>query len=134
MSNREIKFRIWSKSQSIWATNVNGLPISISLSGDVVFSDFDEGTNKTEIYTLGDSFIAQQSTGLKDKNGKEIYEGDIIKYIYLSSQRTEEKIVYITRHTELARFCTSNWDGLLFSNKMEIIGNIYENPELLKKS
>ncbi len=73
--------------------------------------------------------ILMQCTGLKDKNGKLIYEGDILNYSCLPG--------YLDIYT-----CTFNKGdfligGLLISNthlKSEIIGNIYENPELLEVS
>jgi uncharacterized phage protein (TIGR01671 family) len=75
-----------------------------------------------------------QFTGLLDKNGKEIYEADIIK-------TTTDKLMAITWSERFASFCIER-DGWAFqhwfgeameANECEIIGNIHESPELLTK-
>jgi hypothetical protein len=71
-----------------------------------------------------------QFTGLLDKYGKEIYEGDIIKRVH----RPE----YIEWNNEEAAFFIRDkvWQGdllgIFITDKLEVIGNIYSNPELLK--
>ncbi|MER0467827.1 YopX family protein [Bacillus cabrialesii subsp. cabrialesii] len=69
-----------------------------------------------------------QYTGLKDKNGREIYEGDIIL-----EHNTDTKFVvkYDNRHASYY-LDLGIGDGAFMVGDLEIIGNIYENPELLK--
>jgi len=109
---REIKFRVWDieKKQML---HIHTLFLK----------------NKDEICPPG---ILMQYTGLKDKNGKEIYEGDIVHF---QSQFSHESF------TEVVGWEIENGDemgtytgfGLFYKAKeYEVIGNIYENPELLE--
>ena len=83
-------------------------------------------------------FILMQSTGLLDKNGKEIYEGDIVKYEAGCNTVTEE-VVY---DKNFAGFGVKDADAVIIFtfgelaedvdlHSLEVIGNIYENPEFL---
>lgn len=68
-----------------------------------------------------------QFTGLTDKNGNKIFEGDIVKY--------ENKIYEIKYLEKYARFAPSNEHSVFMVcafNHLEVVGNIYDNPELLK--
>ena len=83
-------------------------------------------------------FILMQSTGLKDKNGKEIYEGDIVKYKSGCYTYTEE----VAYNKNFAGFGVRDANAdIIFTfwvlaenvdlSSLEVIGSIYENPELL---
>jgi uncharacterized phage protein (TIGR01671 family) len=73
-----------------------------------------------------------QFTGLTDKNGKEIYEGDIIR-IYIGGIAHLGQMKWNTRYAQFAVLANTSFDEPHYAtqDKPEVIGNIYENPELL---
>ncbi len=126
---REIKFRVWDNKDKRFVNAKNWLYI-----------DFDEDEDKKEAFiNVPDYCIILQFTGLKDKNGKEIYEGDIVNWkdiltgeVKWQQQACQYHINWmdgkISRYHEL----TANWGAEDYGNdNFEIIGNIYENPELI---
>jgi uncharacterized phage protein (TIGR01671 family) len=108
----------------------------------------------TEIFTfaLGElskkDFIIEQFTGLKDKNGTKIFEGDILTFpndgydpsegespVFLAGIRWDEKYLTWEIYDEDVGEIESLWEYLDENNNVEgeVIGNIHENPELLEK-
>lgn len=97
------------------------------------------GNGITWMYKKSD-IVLMQSTGFKDKNGKEIFEGDILKVTNLSSwlevvSFNENKAMFVSKETKRKIEETPLYD--LFNTdifEVEIIGNIYTNPELAEVS
>lgn len=77
-----------------------------------------------------------QFTGLTDKNGKKIFEGDIVKEIFIKDSRTY-KVEFSTEYGNCGflPFCKSDCYGepITKAKDCEIIGNIHDNPELFEK-
>lgn len=127
---REIKFRCWCDNQMQKVSSIDFQHKKIKLfASDTI--DSHEG-------------VLMQYTGLKDKNGKEIYEGDIIDI----HQTVNGENVFIIEITNTGLVIPSyrfnrnikyqyNVRELLevneYEKEIEVIGNIYENPELLKE-
>tara|TARA_R100001244_G_C5091640_1_gene116529 strand:+ start:95 stop:565 length:471 start_codon:yes stop_codon:yes gene_type:complete len=152
--NREIKFRAWvTCNKGDWhgcdnydefdwdnrMRDVNSMyfPLDCFSGKDISLEEIEcEGEdNYANGWTAFKECELMQYTGLKDKNGKEIYEGDVIK---------RHKCDMINEFTGLVKFehvrftaeCINGGvhDALDFLPKLiEVIGNAYENPELLEK-
>lgn len=123
------KFRVWMKSLK-WMCDVT------NISFDSKFVDIcQQGDTEryTEMSVELDEIELMQSTGLVDKNGKEIFEGDIVK---MSKDVYSEPTYYeVVRHRGGAYRLESKQHGCelwLRHTDCEVVGNIYENPELLE--
>lgn len=133
-----LKFRAWLNNHS---EMVDVVILSFEPDPYIVHDEMNPGhlqDEESDCVTLLKDCVVMQSTGLFDKNGKEIFEGDIVEKMCQKSDREELerfKIVYeydaycMERYGERYAFGFSK-DGNLI--KEQIIGNIYENPELLK--
>ncbi|MDC6268037.1 YopX family protein [Lysinibacillus fusiformis] len=132
---REVKFRGWHKGLNKWVygfltRNKNG----------VYFIE-----NADSSYGIADDESVGQYTGLKDKHGMEIYEGDIVEYNDFNSLRTgghaEDKIIVgkvafsCGMWMVEAKNCGHDlYEGLVNDEELEIIGNVYEHQELLEET
>ena len=105
---RAIKFRIFNKKIKSY----------IDIHSSAIMID--------ELDELNDNLIVEQFTGLYDKNGKEIYEGDIV-----TDGVGKYKIIYDLKLAGYQPYCIFRDDP---ENYCEVLGNIYENPELISKT
>lgn len=92
---------------------------------------FELMTYDSENMPLNDAIIMQY-TGLKDENGKKIYEGDIVKTTFTRKDLYNDLLSVVTWSQELLCFTINNVSFVFGNYHLEVIGNIYENPELLK--
>lgn len=123
------KFRAWLKEENKMIEPSDILSISFKLCEMTPNYLYGFEKEKYDFYDLE----LMQSTGLEDKNSKEIFEGDIVKMAKdVYSDLTYYEIV---RHRGGAYRLESNQHGCelwLRHTNCEVIGNIYENPELLE--
>jgi uncharacterized phage protein (TIGR01671 family) len=118
--SREIKFRAWNRIVRRW--QIFTLPEIEAQAGPIQWQNLD----------------IMQFTGLTDKNGKEIYEGDVLRGF---TRNDEIEYVLPLRFHPQRGYHVENeatvddqiiYDNFVDLTETEIVGNIYENPELLK--
>ena len=129
------RYRAWMKSLK-WMCDVT------NISFDSKFVDIcQQGDTEryTEMSVEFDEITLMQSTGLKDKNGQEIFEGDVVQF-----EDCSEASDFLYINTGIIEWCqggfhVTNRDSVLMEDLLDgdsldvtIIGNIYENPELLE--
>ena len=145
---REIKFRIWEKKQRVmeffgpkWSLGDEYYVLGFLFEGEEekIFECTSDAYDSKD-----EDIVLMQYTGLKDKNGREIYEGDILTIQEDSECRPDRKwspnvgkrcfVIYddempgFRGHGNFLFQYLIPFNGIIF----EIIGNIYENPDLLK--
>jgi uncharacterized phage protein (TIGR01671 family) len=133
--SRIIKFRAWFKDERLM---FNWIP--------EFFSDMSPVTSYGSDFPDNEDMVLMQFTGLLDKQGKEIYEGDIIKILETSLSWITDWMFTVKWRDTLSTYCLYRDDDLektgtncqtinyytAEDKRYEVIGNIYESPELLE--
>jgi len=141
---RTIKFRVWCKTTK----HFTDIPFYSCSGGQLLWH---HTGNQITISNIDDGdYVIQQYTGLKDKNGKEIYEGDVLEEHHFEDWGDKEGFDYfgVVRYKtypndsmvlQLAGYVTypnaeenKNYGGNRISLDCEVVGNIFENKDLLK--
>lgn len=130
---RTIKFRVWDGKKMIYPTEIKdyaNCKLAVSYPKEYTSEGLYIPRNDRKSWFL-------QFTGLKDNNGKDVYEGDL-----LSDGEKDPMILPVIYSDEYAMFCVDisyNKDGgaieeilTCYEDGFTVIGNIYENPELVK--
>jgi uncharacterized phage protein (TIGR01671 family) len=125
--SRAIKFRAWDKRSKLMSGVYEPFRYYVEgVDDSFVFQDCEIPINSSDLEIM-------QYTGLKDKNGKEIYEGDIVSGRFGINTFVIPQEMKMLHTGGASNMSCYGWDFNGYdATQVEVIGNIFENPELLK--
>lgn len=139
--SREIKYRVWDNENKSYNDPYSYAYYALTQDGGLDFYCHGDHMDEAD----PDVYLVELSTGVKDKNGKEIYEGDIVEQFVCGVHQFKGKecgrktLWQVRWNEEECCFELHYLSGSLFGDSMmsnsdeyEVIGNIHENPELLE--
>ena len=151
MTANRFRFRAWNTVTSIMLVGVERAYDTLGCMHDTQGNEVEYYGCSFYDYLTDDEQIVMQSTGLTDKNGKEIFEGDVVRFYgkYKSQQHQIQRVGFVRASIWAFRafdICQKEgeFEGKQMyeaavstrfgkdGNALEVIGNIYENPEQLK--
>lgn len=137
---RDIKLRFWDKENKsmVYQNKESLFPLSYYKIVCDCFTDFEFRLFKLKNNTMNFEeveSVKMQYTGLIDINGKEIYEGDILRHF----KRYKDKLLKIEVSPSYGVYAQKNYNTKILIGKsnthlyFEVVGNIYENPDILEE-
>ena len=126
-----IKFRAWNKEDKIMVDLQKITPLALN---DMMNTQLNLQGRSGLFIPFFKELELMQYTGLHDKNNKEIYEGDIVKCTVTENSADYLQIEAGDKHSVLRIILIPDLYQEGLSDDGEIIGNIYENPELIKET
>ena len=147
--NREIKFRSQRVDNREWVTgdlckSISGAPCIMPTAFFATREFEQQEDNEPQVISdslaIGGFYPVKpetvgQYTGLRDKNGVEIFEGDVVRFNVESRPEVEgeERVTGLIGKVEIGKYCTTFgvWQAV-YCSSIIVVGNIHSNPELLK--
>lgn len=125
-----VKYRVWDKEEKKYCDS-----FAIHLDGDYLGYSTTFGGYSRIPEDMKDRFVVELFIGLKDRNGIEIFEGDIVRHA--SNHDLKGIVTYVGKEYIFKRIHRPKDGGVFIpfrpKNLIEVIGNVHQNPELLEK-
>lgn len=139
MTNNRFRFRVWDKNGNSYISEEDDADFLYLGDNGKLTVGLYNGDEDDITYLKEEDLIIEQCTGLKDKKGRLIYEGDIVKRHSKYSEEEKDVILQVEWNCKGGRYITTdkkhdNWFFSMFEYEYEILGNIHENPELIQEA